>query len=178
MIPSRFTAACGAALLLALDGCAHSPPQAAQPPICGAGQLALRAGMADAGMGHVTRTLVLERRGGGTCRLHGTPQVRLLDASGKALPTVQRTVAYPLVPGRIPPMIRLAPGEAAHFTVHYATATGYGGAHCPSAAALAVTPPGAKSALRLELPIAAYGGSLPTPVCGELWISALRPGAS
>lgn len=176
---TRFATACGTALLtFTLNGCADGPPRAVQPPLCGTGQLSLRAGPADAGMGHVTRTLVLERRGGGTCLLHGTPQLQLLDAHDAPLPTVQRGIASPLVPGRMPPMIRLEPGAAAHFTVHYATATGYGGAHCPTASALAVTPPGAKSALRLALPIAAYGGTLPTPVCGELRVSALWPGAS
>ncbi len=183
MNTTRFTGACSAALLvLALDGCADTASRSpTQPPNCRAGQLTLRAGTTDAGMGHVTQTLVLERRGSGTCRLIGIPRVQLLDARGAPLPTVQRSVAYPMVPGRMPPMIHLAPGQTAHFTVHYANATGYGGPgapRCPTSAALAVTPPGARSALRLTLSINAYGGLAPAPICGELQVSALRPGAS
>lgn len=179
MKPSRFAAACSTALLIfTLDGCASNPAHTARVPVCRADQLTLQAGTAQAGMGHVTRTLVLGRRGRGICRLHGTPRVQLLNAHGLPLQTVQRSAAYPLVPGRMPPMIRLAPGATAHFTVHYATVTGYGTARCPTSAALAVTPPGATSALRLALTISAYGGTLPTPVCGELWVSALWPGAS
>ena len=181
MNSARFAGACSAALLiLTLDGCADTSPRQPQPPACRTDQLTLRAGGADAGMGHVTQTLVLERRGGGNCLLNGTPRVQLLDAHGAPLPTVQRSLPYPVVPGRMPPMIHLAPGQAAHFTLHYANATGYGGPgspRCPSSKALAVTPPGAGSPLRLTLSINAYGGLAPAPICGELQVSALRPGA-
>ncbi|MEJ2631055.1 MAG: DUF4232 domain-containing protein [Acidihalobacter sp.] len=175
----RLAGLCGTALFaLPLAGCAGgSARTSAAPPICRTNQLALRAGQADAGMGHVTQALVLERRGTGSCRLFGTPRVQLLDSHGAPLPTVQRTTPYPLVPGRMPPMIRLAPGEKAHFTVHYATATGYGSERCPTAAALAVTPPGATGTLHLKLSITAYGGTVAKLICGELLVSALSPGA-
>jgi hypothetical protein len=40
-----------------------------------------------AGAGNIVYTLRLHKTGTGTCVLHGTPQVRLLSASGGALPT-------------------------------------------------------------------------------------------
>jgi hypothetical protein len=175
----RLAGLCGTALFaLPLAGCAGGSARTnAAPPICRTNQLALRAGPADAGMGHVTQALVLERRGAGNCRLFGTPRVQLLDSHGAPLPTVQRTTPYPLVPGRMPPMIRLAPGEKAHFTVHYASATGYGSERCPTAAALAVTPPGATDALYVKLSMTAYGGTVAKLICGELLVAALSPGA-
>lgn len=175
----RLPSLCGAALFaLPLAGCAGSSAHTrAAPPICRANQLALRAGPTYAGMGHVTQLLVLKRRGPGSCRLFGTPRVQLLDSQGAPLPTVQRSAPYLLPPDRLPPMIRLAPGEETHFTVHYASATGYGWEHCPSAAALSVTPPGATHVLYLKLAINAYGGTVEKLICGKLLVSALSAGA-
>ncbi|APZ44207.1 DUF4232 domain-containing protein [Acidihalobacter ferrooxydans] len=155
-----------------LTGCATSPTTR-QTPRCKATQLALHAGQAEAGMGHVTLPLVIENRSNARCVLSGTPRLQLLAVGHRKLPTHQRADPYAAPAGTF----TLAPGAAARFTLHYATATGYSGASCPSAAALNVTLAHLRRPLHLRLRIDAYGGLLPHPACGTLWVSPLQPGA-
>ncbi len=103
-------------------------------------------------MGHGGVTLTFTNRSGATCRISGYPGVALLDASGHKIADAARTPSGYL--GGLasssdpPPILELRQGDTASAMVE-AVSQGNGGAPCPAASALEVTPPGETHSVRV-----------------------------
>lgn len=164
-----------APVLLALGACAAIPSGPTPPPQCVATQLRAHAGLAEAGMGHITRRIFVQNISHHRCVLAaGIPRLQLLTAQGSALQTQQQPFPYPGAAAVSTQNIVLRSAETAAFWMHYATQTGYGYASCPWASAIALRLPGLTTPLHLVMRLRPYGGLLPHPTCGEISVTPLR----
>jgi hypothetical protein len=141
MRPVRIIAAVMFAAAVAVSGCSASPtagapqPPATDPPLvtepttphpttgpaggrpatdrCDASALRGTVQGSEGAAGTVWTTIRLRNASGGTCRVRGVPEVRLLDAQGRPATAPSRP------DGPAGPLVRLRPGQAAQFA--YAT---------------------------------------------------------
>lgn len=168
--------ACAAALAGASTIALAAPSSASQQgaPRCSASQLAARAGRTGGAAGSVLAQFAFVNRGPGKCTLYGYPQVTLLDAAGRPLPTDDRDAA-PGFDGVREQVVTLAKGEDAWFGIFFAARTGYGNLTCPTSAGLRLLAPQLKRAITLSgkpAQISPYGGSTTHLQCGKV---ALTP---
>jgi Domain of unknown function (DUF4232) len=141
------------------------------PSRCLTRALAATVGQADVAMGHVGQVVHLRDRSSSRCTLRGYPRLRMLDASGRAMPTeVRRGSAYTVPHVRLR-QVALRPGGEASFDAGFEDRTGFGTRHCPTSARVAITPPGDSTALTVVWRIAPYGGDIPHLRCGEITVS-------
>ncbi|WNM37492.1 DUF4232 domain-containing protein [Micromonospora halotolerans] len=145
----------------------HTPPATARPttsptppasgtPDCRTADLALASAGSSGHAGSGTAYLALANRSGRPCALAGFPTVRLVDATGRALPVRvrQHLAAHRVV---------LAPGGTAWTAVtlsHVPRADDEGAPCEPPAAALRLTPPGGTGYLAVEGAWRACGGTV------------------
>ena len=102
------------------------------------------------------------------CTLYGYPGAALRDDAGNALPTRVVWGGGVLATQAEPTLARVPPGAAAVFRVHWEQVPVGNETQCPTAAALAVTPPDEYAPLILPISIHACGG-------GSLDVGAIQP---
>ena len=129
---------------------AAAPAASAAWPVCSTFQLHLGGGFTGAGLGNVSTRITIRNVSSRGCVLEGYPDVVLLSADGKAMPTNARPAtggAY-MFPAVVPHRVALAPGDTASFMLGYtdnpfgATANLPYALACPTSAALRVILPG------------------------------------
>ncbi|HVA60102.1 MAG TPA: DUF4232 domain-containing protein [Mycobacteriales bacterium] len=131
---------------------------AAGLPACATGELSAGLAGTQGAAGHILDVFSLTNRGTGSCRLDGYPGLALLDRAGRGLPTDPvhgADMAFPAVSAH--PVV-LNAGQAASFSVGYSDVPSGAQPDCSNAAALAITPPGQSSALRVATALAPCGG--------------------
>jgi hypothetical protein len=148
-------------------GAAQGQTAAGEP--CHSRELALAVQQTRPGGGNRYAILTLTNRSSRTCPLTGFPELQLLDASHRPLPTTAvRDQQQPSQP------VSLAPGASAFTTLHWGLVPGDGEpqtTQCePTPAFLAVTPPDESTQLVIAW---TYG-----PVCqhGRIDLPAVAPG--
>ena len=127
--------------------------------------------------GTVEMTLGFTNIGPTACSLYGYPDIGMLDAEGKPIPTELTTSTafggLPVPQGRVP----LAPGATASFYMEFSDSTGYGSATCPRSTSIEVYPPASQARIVIPLSISPYGGStIATLKCGEITVSPVFSG--
>jgi hypothetical protein len=106
------------------------------------------------------------------CTLKGYPQVQMVDAMGKSLPTFVTNSPSLMGINVTDQLIAIDPGETAIFNFMYEAGTGYGNAQCPTSSVVQFIPPGATKSLSLRWAIQPYGGAtIATLKCGEIRVS-------
>ena len=114
-----------------------------------------------------------------TCTLTGFPKLQMLDGSGKDIPTRSTHEPMQNIPGNSREIVRLAPGEKAHFDIRFHNMTGYANAYCPSSTRVVITPPNDEEGISIPWQIAPYGGSTIQKLhCGGILVSPLRAAIS
>jgi hypothetical protein len=96
----------------ATSGAASGAPGACAPSSLAAQMNAIRG---SAGAGNIEYRLLLRNTGSAACSVSGHPALRLLGASGRALPTH----VTPIPPGVTAALIALAPGHLASATLRF-----------------------------------------------------------
>ncbi|MER6025923.1 DUF4232 domain-containing protein [Streptomyces sp. NPDC001851] len=135
---------------------------------CHTSQLRASVGRNDPGAGQENFPVVLTNRSGRTCTLHGYPGTAFVTASGAQLgPDPQRESGSPTT-------ITLRPGQSAWAGLTFSN-PGISGARTATPAALLVTPPDEREALK----IAWTGGAVPVSgSSSSVFLSALSPGTA
>ncbi|MFE3743460.1 DUF4232 domain-containing protein [Streptomyces sp. NPDC059134] len=132
---------------------APSAPASSTPPVsgqaqatsarCTAAHLGLSLGDPNPGAGQIYYDLRLINKGPGSCTLRGFPGVSLLAGDGAPIGTPATREGGQL------PAVTLAPGAAAHITLHTLN-RGIKGSSCwPRPSLLQIYPPGSKDAMTL-----------------------------
>jgi Protein of unknown function (DUF4232) len=141
---------------------------AASSTRCHTSQLRASVGRNDPGAGQENFPVVLTNKSGRTCTVHGYPGTAFVNASGTQLgPDPQRESGSPAT-------IALRPGQSAWAGLTFSN-PGVSGAKTATPAALLVTPPDERDALK----VAWTGG--PVPVSGNsssVFLSVLSPGTA
>jgi hypothetical protein len=140
---------------------------AANVSACQTSQLALASHVDGLTLGHAAATYSLANRSQQACALHGYPDVQLLDAQRRLLPThEQRTsMAYTFT---VPPpqSVVVRPGASAYFHLEWPDAPATGqpptSQSCPVAAFIRVTPPLNATSLVISATMAPCGGNVIT----------------
>jgi hypothetical protein len=134
---------------------------------CHTAELSAALGRMDPGAGQRAFPVVLTNVSARTCTLHGYPGAAFVDASGRQLgPDPRRS------PGDAA-TVTLAPGESAWAGLRYAS-PGMSGARTATPAALLVTPPDERDALKVPWKAGAV------PVAGNsstVFLTVLEPGS-
>ena len=179
-----------AILLLALSGCASQADNSAPPspipsvsstgtvtpaaaPICLSNQLSIVQGRNGAAMGSIGIVgIAFKNTSAVACTLKGYPELQMLDSSGKHVPTYVHkgsSVSVQLTPENL---VTLLPNGEALFDLGYSSATGYGGATCPTSTSVAVTPPDASQPITVSWQLQPFGGPTIAKLrCGEITVS-------
>ncbi|KUM99816.1 hypothetical protein AQI95_36935 [Streptomyces yokosukanensis] len=135
---------------------------------CHTSELSASVGRNDPGAGQENFPVVLTNKSGRTCTLHGYPGAAFVNGSGSQLgPDPRRESGSPTT-------ITLKPGQSAWAGLTYSN-PGVSGAETATPAALLVTPPNERDALK----VAWSGGTV--PVSGNsssVFLSALSPGTA
>ena len=132
---------------------------------CRPGQLRASFIPLGAATGHVGAEVVFRNASASDCRLFGYPGLKMLNASGAALPTTVSRGGSFLFPAVAPHLVGLAPGQTASFDIEYGdNPTGnppptYQKA-CPAAATLKITLPDDVTAVRAGVTMAPCKGDL------------------
>jgi len=146
---------------------------------CHSSDLELHVGPAEVAVGSTTQWAYFVNTSSKPCQLYGFPGLQMLDAQGRAIPTLTHwnKPGSPGIQGTsTPTTVTLASGGVASFSVAWENATGYEGVTCPRSAKVEVTPPNAYHSIVIPWQIAPYGGNIPHPHCGIVDISAVIPG--
>lgn len=137
--------------------------------------MTLSGGLTSGAAGSLLAQYELINHSSRSCTLRGYPQVQMLDAAGHALRTLYSHAPSGAAGVRVA-TVTLTPGRGAWFAIDYATATGFAGERCPTAARLRVTPPQLSQSLVLggrAAHITPYGGSTVHLLCGEIHVTPL-----
>jgi hypothetical protein len=129
-------------------------------PTCQAANLGTWYGTQQGAAGTILAPYAFVNKGSSACSLIGFPKVAMLDSSGQPIATTD--THYRGFAGITRKLVVLAPGRRAYFGVLFPDFTGAGQATCPTAAALALTPPGSSQAVTLT-----GGGAEITPYAGS-----------
>jgi hypothetical protein len=141
----------------------------AQP--CTASQLT-EPGLSGVASGHVAEVVSLRNTSSKTCTLKGYPSLKMLDASGKPMPTVLTDGSDGWIPSVPEHLVIVTARSEASFELGFTDETG-GTAICPASSQVEVTPPDADQPITLRWRIASYGGTVAKPQCGHFAVSAL-----
>lgn len=107
------------------------------------------------------------------CRMKGFPKVQMLSASGGSVSTTQRDSGLFAAIRRSKTVV-LRHRWMAYFALYYPDSTGFDDLHCPTSAALELTPPGETHAIVFHgqgSQIEPYGGNVVHLHCGEIDVS-------
>ena len=115
-------------------------PTAGMP--CRGQALAGRLASSDGAAGHIHLVVALRNIGAAECTLDGFPTVGLVAEDGSALPVRATHDGDLAFPARMPSTVVLAPGEVASFDLGFSHVPAGGQTSCPAAQSLAVTAPG------------------------------------
>ena len=144
------------------------------PPRC---SLQAWAGGTGAGAGTIYEDYGFLNVGRQTCLMRGFPAVTMLDASGRAMPTIVRHTR-PGTPEFGPvQLITLLAGSRAFFIVSFADGAGYKRDRCLTSTRLRLTPPGDSRGVVLSGPhaqITPYGGTVQHLRCGIINVGPVR----
>jgi Protein of unknown function (DUF4232) len=166
-------AATAVALALATLVC-EAAATAGPPPRC---SLQAWTGHSGVGLGTIYEQYGFLNVGREACVMRGFPAVTMIDASGRAMPTIVRHTR-PGAPEFGPvQLITLLAGARAFFIVSFADGTGYKRDRCPTSARLRLTPPGDGRGVVLSGPyghITPYGGTVQHPHCGIINVGPVR----
>jgi hypothetical protein len=129
-----------------------SPPVQLPPRTCMAAQLAAEFVGAEGAAGTQFDTLQLVNTSSLSCTLNGFVSVLLLDASSAPMPTINMPGGGQLSAFPWPSAFVLPPGAASQFVLAWSDVPVGMETTCPAAAHLALTPPGAASAVIMDIP--------------------------
>jgi hypothetical protein len=165
-----FAALSAASLVLAPTG------EASGVPKCAASHLKAWAGGQSGTAGGNVAEFAFVNKGASACSLIGYPKLQMLSSAGAQISTTDHSGAGA---GTVSPprkLVVIKPGKRAYFFVSYYVYTGTGSATCPTAAELALTPPGSSTAVTLSgsgAAIQPFAGSDTSVGCGVVYVTAL-----
>lgn len=137
-----------------------SPGSSAAVTACAASQLAGSVEGEQGGAGTLEVTVALRNTGSTPCTMDGYPGLQLLAADGSAQPSsVQPGGPLPFE-SVAPSTVSLTAGGIAYVNIGFSDVPAAGQTSCPTAAAVALTPPGATGHLRIPVQVQACGGAL------------------
>ncbi|HEY3062970.1 MAG TPA: DUF4232 domain-containing protein, partial [Chloroflexota bacterium] len=143
-----------------------------QLPPAGCSSLAVSFVEAQGAAGTILDVLQLTNTSSSTCVLNGYVTVQMLDATDAPMPTVSVPGGGIFVGWPGPSSVMLAPGASAPFGLAWSDVPTGAETSCAAAARLAVTPPGAVSALLLD------GVSIAPCNGGRINVGPIRPPGS
>lgn len=124
---------------------------------CRSGQIAVMAGGAGAGLGHVGVVLRFRSTSASTCTLSGYPGATLVTAGGRDLPVRRSRTGYlgGLADASAPvPVVSVWPGQTVSASLEGLDSDpAHGGGSCPRYAHLLVTPPNQTVTVRMASPL-------------------------
>lgn len=154
------TTGSAAATATATPGTSGSPTASGGTGTCPAGQLQFSLGRQGGAAGHVVQLMLVRNTGSGNCTLDGYVAVQIIAAGGKRLPTTTTHGAPALIgPAPAPKPVTLAKGAYASFNLGWASVP-TGTETCPTGTAIAITPPGTKTAQTVALRTWACGSRI------------------
>ena len=126
-------------------------------------------------LGHEGISVYLSNDSGSRCMLDGYPTLQMLTATGRRIPTVSSTGPSYTIPPMKPRQVLLPLRASATFFIGITDATAFDYA-CPVSTRVAITPPGNKTPLTIDLRLSAYGGSTKDIRCGMVGVSPVIAG--
>ena len=131
-----------------------------KPRKCQAADFALRQGPETSALGHFRQTVRLRNQTHTTCHMSGWPTVVLLNANGAALHSHELRITSDMFGKSPKPNVVVKPGGSASFAIDNTAPS----TQCPTAKAIAVTPPGGHGKGRLVIPVQACNTFAVLPV--------------
>ncbi len=126
--------------------------------------------------GSIGVSVYLTNVSGSRCVLLGYPDLQMLTATNRLIPTMTHHGPAMTVPSIKARPVSLAPGGSATFYTGYSDVTGYGANHCPISTRVAITPPRDKTAIVIDWRLSLYGGSVQHVQCGGVNVSPVIAG--
>jgi Protein of unknown function (DUF4232) len=150
----------------------HREPVRRIAPTCVSTRLRVQPGRFETVDGRVEGTIGLTNTSASPCTLSGSPLVQMLGPTGQPLAT-EVSVTDPTGPVTV---ITLAPSAPASFALGFRVASGTA-ATCPMSASLLIIYNGQReNTVTLPLRIRPAGGAGAAGECGQISVSAIRPG--
>jgi hypothetical protein len=123
----------------------------AKPRHCQAADFTLRQGPSSSALAHFRQTVRLRNTTHTTCQMSGWANVVLLNVHGKVLPSHEHRIRSDMFGTSPKPTVVVKPGGSASFAIDTTAPS----TRCPTAKAIAVTPPGGHGKARLVIPVQA-----------------------
>lgn len=138
-------------LLAAFFTLVASGAGSAKPRQCQAADFTLRQGPTASALAHFRQTVRLRNQTHTKCEMSGWPKVVLLNANGAVLHSREKQISSDMFGKSPKPTVVVKPGGGASFAID----TTAPASQCPTAKAIAVTPPGGHGTARLVIPVQA-----------------------